>query len=60
MQNAEVSQPAISHHLALLRNANLIESRRVGKFSYYRITPQWHEQAVHLLQINGEGEAAAE
>lgn len=33
------SQPAVSHHLALLRVAGLIESRRDGKHNYYRIVP---------------------
>ena len=31
------SQPAVSHHLTLLRMAGLVGSRRVGKFSYYRM-----------------------
>src|SRR4051794_15799686 len=34
------SQPAVSHHLALLRVAELIESRRDGKHNYYRVLPQ--------------------
>ncbi len=33
------SQPAVSHHLALLRVAGLIQSRRDGKHNYYRIVP---------------------
>ena len=32
------SQPAVSHHLALLRHARLIEPRRVGKHNYYYLT----------------------
>lgn len=31
------SQPAVSHHLALLRVAGLIECRRDGKHNFYRI-----------------------
>ncbi len=34
------SQPAVSHHLALLRVAGLIESRRDGKHNFYRILPK--------------------
>lgn len=30
------SQPAVSHHLALLRDAGIIEARRDGKHNYYR------------------------
>ena len=29
------SQPAVSHHLALLRLGELIEMRRVGKYNFY-------------------------
>ena len=35
----ELSQPAVSHHLALLRGDGLIECRRDGKHNYYRILP---------------------
>ncbi len=34
------SQPAVSHHLALLRVAGVIQSRRDGKHNYYRIVPR--------------------
>lgn len=34
-----VSQPAISQHLAALRQAGLVAERREGRFSYYRIDP---------------------
>ena len=31
------SQPAVSHHLALMRVAGIIEPRRVGKHNYYSV-----------------------
>jgi len=31
------SQPAVSHHLALLRVASVIEARRDGKHNYYSV-----------------------
>ena len=34
------SQPAVSHHLALLRNAEIIEPRRDGKHNFYSIRQQ--------------------
>jgi ArsR family transcriptional regulator len=34
------SQPAVSHHLALLRVAGLIECRRDGKHNFYRLVPK--------------------
>jgi len=34
-----VTQPTISHHLAILRRANLVSRRRIGKQVMYRINP---------------------
>jgi ArsR family transcriptional regulator len=34
------SQPAVSHHLALLREAGVIECRRDGKHNFYRLMPK--------------------
>ncbi len=36
----EVSQPAISQHLAALKGAGLVSERREGRFAYYRIAPE--------------------
>ncbi|BBB90146.1 MAG TPA: metalloregulator ArsR/SmtB family transcription factor [Methylomusa anaerophila] len=33
----EISQPAVSHHLKILKNAGLLEDRREGKWIFYRI-----------------------
>jgi len=35
----DVSQPAISQHLAVLRGAGLVSERRQGRHAYYRIEP---------------------
>lgn len=45
------SQPAVSHHLALLKEAGLIECRRDGKHNFYRIVPQ--QCAAHLDRVFG-------
>jgi ArsR family transcriptional regulator, arsenate/arsenite/antimonite-responsive transcriptional repressor len=42
------SQPAVSHHLALLRVAGLIEARRDGKHNFYSV------RRVHFHRIIGE------
>lgn len=34
-----LTQPTVSHHLALLRRANLVLVRREGKHVYYRANP---------------------
>lgn len=43
------SQPAVSHHLALLRDAELIEPRREGKHNFYRLLPQRFEHVLDTL-----------
>lgn len=39
------SQPAVSHHLALLRHGRLIEPRRSGKHNFYGLTEAGRELA---------------
>ncbi|NLX56387.1 MAG: helix-turn-helix transcriptional regulator [Planctomycetaceae bacterium] len=36
----QLSQPAVSHHLALLRGDGLIDCRRDGKHNFYRVLPE--------------------
>lgn len=43
------SQPAVSHHLALLRVAGLIESRRDGKHNFYHILPTRFQEIMGIL-----------
>ena len=49
------SQPAVSHHLALLRVSGLIESRREGKHNFYSVrTDHFGELLVELFSATGE------
>lgn len=34
------SQPTVSHHLKVLREAGLVESERVGTWIWYRVVPE--------------------
>jgi ArsR family transcriptional regulator len=43
-------QPKISRHLAYLRRAGVVESRREGKWMHYRITPPTDACAAQLLR----------
>ena len=36
----ELSQPTISHHLKILREAGLVDSSRRGTWAYYRLVPE--------------------
>ena len=43
------SQPAVSHHLALLKACGLIESRRDGKNNFYRVIPEQFGRFAEVL-----------
>jgi ArsR family transcriptional regulator len=36
----DLSQPTISHHLRILREAGLVDSTRRGTWAYYRLVPE--------------------
>jgi len=36
----DLSQPTVSHHLRILRDAGLVEAEREGTWAYYRIVPE--------------------
>jgi DNA-binding transcriptional ArsR family regulator len=47
------TQPAVSHHLALLRHGGLISPRRQGKNNYYSLTETGSELAKVVRAIVG-------
>ncbi len=52
------SQPAVSHHLALLRVAGLTDCRRDGKHNFYHLMPKRFEHYVGLLfRISPDGDS---
>jgi ArsR family transcriptional regulator len=36
----DLSQPTVSHHLRILREAGLVEAERRGTWAYYRLVPE--------------------
>ena len=40
MDEFELSQPTISHHLRILREAGLVDAERRGTWAYYRLVPE--------------------
>lgn len=42
------TQPAVSHHLALLRHGHLVEFRRSGKTNVYSLTDAGRELAMFV------------
>ncbi len=47
----DLSQPTISHHLKVLREAGLIDSERRGTWVYYRLVPAALKRMAGLLSI---------
>lgn len=45
----ELSQPTISHHLKLLKQAGLIDSERRGTWVYYRLLPETTDRLAAVL-----------
>jgi len=55
-----IVQPKISRHLALLREAGLVEHERRGQWVHYRITPEqpaWVGAVLDAALASGEGQA---
>ena len=45
----EMSSPAVSHHLRILKSSNLIVSRRDGKEVYYRAADTEQSRLLHQM-----------
>jgi DNA-binding transcriptional ArsR family regulator len=44
----DVSQPTVSHHLRVLREAGAVVSERRGSWVFYRIAPNLHERLAAI------------
>ena len=54
-KHLKYSQPAVSHHLALLRVSGLIESRREGKHNFYSVRKEhFGEMLTELFSATGQ------
>ena len=46
----EIAQPAVSRHLALLREAGIVLDHREGLWIYYRLHPDLPKWALNILR----------
>ena len=53
----DISQPAVSQHLAVLRRAGLVEAERNGTMVHYRVNLQRFEQVMTALDAVGRSGA---
>lgn len=47
----EMSQPLVSHHVAILRDAGMLAMRRQGKHNYYQLRPGYFEKLMRSLAL---------
>src|SRR5438552_18243879 len=45
----DLSQPTVSHHLRVLREAGLVEASRRGTWAFYRLVPEAIDQLRETL-----------
>jgi ArsR family transcriptional regulator len=51
-------QPKVSRHLALMRDAGIVESRREGTWIHYRINPslpEWSKEIIGHVHVQLKG-----
>ena len=49
VEGSGLSQPTVSHHLAILRRAGFVTSRRKGTWAYYRLVPDTLREVARSL-----------
>src|SRR2546425_5706158 len=48
-----LSQPTVSHHMAKLRDAGLVDATRHGIWTYYRLKPHLPERVQRIIEALG-------
>jgi ArsR family transcriptional regulator len=59
-ESIELSQPTISHHLKVLREAGLLDCERRGTWVYYRVIPAALQQLSAVLLVERASMPSAE
>lgn len=47
VERFDISQPTMSHHLGVLKQAGLVESRRDGQSVYYAVNRKWLQKCCN-------------
>ena len=50
LDELDISQPTLSHHMKLLCNCGLVSGRKEGKWMHYAINPLQVQQLMTLLE----------
>ena len=51
LEEINISQPTLSHHMKILCDSGVVEGRREGKWMHYSICPAGSDAAVKYLKI---------
>lgn len=55
---ARLEQSVVSQHLAILRRANLVATKRQGKYIHYTLSPSLHDVTATLAELANFYESA--
>ena len=50
LEDLEISQPTLSHHMKILCESGIVRSRRAGRWNYYAIDEDGCDYAIKLLE----------
>ena len=50
LEEINVTQPTLSHHMKILCDAEIVVGRKEGKWTHYRLSPSGRDNAVELLK----------
>lgn len=50
LEELNVTQPTLSHHMKILCDAGIVESRKEGKWTHYKISTDGRNTALKLLK----------
>ena len=50
LEELNISQPTLSHHMKLLCDASVVQGRKEGKWVHYSIDPEGAMKAVELMK----------
>ena len=50
LEELQIGQSTLSHHMKILCDSGIVSSREDGKWTHYRISQQGSEKAIQLLK----------
>ncbi|MCH5185505.1 MAG: winged helix-turn-helix transcriptional regulator [Oscillospiraceae bacterium] len=49
LEELNVTQPTLSHHMKILCDSGIVDSRKDGKWTYYRISKSGRDNAMRIF-----------